>query len=903
MAPATMSTHAAETRTFLLTDIERSTNLLRALGERYETMLARHREILRGATEAYAGEVIDSYADGFFAAFGRAADAVAAAVEGQRLLAAESWPEGAEVRVRMGLHSGSAVRSGDGYVGLDVHKVARVMAAAHGGQILVSKTTAALVADDLSSQVGLLDLGPRRLKDLSWPENLFQVEAAGLRTGFEAPRTLDLRANNLPFQSTPFVGRETELTEAAGLLRKTRLLTLTGAGGTGKTRLALQLAAESIDRFHDGVFVVSLAAVTDPDYLPAAIANELEIRSQGSEDMLRLLQRRLETSLLLLVLDNFEQIVEAATTVTRLLEHCRELKIVVTSREALRVTGEQEYPVRPLGLPDLDNLGPIETLSRFEAVDLFVQRSSAVSPHFTLSEQNARAVAEICVRLDGLPLSIELAAARMKLFTPATLLERLGKRIGVLSGGARDLPERQRTLRNTLDWSFNLLSQDEKRLFVRLGVFVGSFSLAAAEEVCASDKLPALSLTVEDGIESLLNKSLLGRVENDLDGQSRFWMLETIREYAAEILTGSDEESQVRTTHASFFAEIAEQFGRAMWDPAISREEGVRWIRVIAGAHENLNAALEWTTGPGEMRDAFRIVGTLGTFYADQGLRREQATWLNRLVGREDGIEAELRMHVHLANAGAAASVADWPKAREENLLAAKLACEVGDEELEAIAKIRSTWPLVPEEEGIEQRERVIGEVVDSARKAASVAILVNALLTRGELRRANGRFEEAAADFRELLGLNTIWGLHGTLINLGFCEWRLGNTFDAESRFQRVLEQERNGSMSPAVISFALFGLAAVSADPVRALRLLSASDSIRARFGLTQIFDHADQADYDIIAERLKSDLAADEYECVREEGERMKMEAAVEYALSGTPDCENAPADWEQAAADGD
>jgi predicted ATPase/class 3 adenylate cyclase len=884
MAVATMSANPAETRTFLLTDIEGSTNLLRALGERYESALVRHREILRGTAESHDGEVIDSYADGFFAAFGRAADAVTAAVEGLRMLADEPWADGVQLTVRIGIHSGSAVRSGDAWVGLDVHKVARIMAAAHGGQILVSEAAAALLADDLPAEFELLDLGSRRLKDLSRPETLFQVEAPGLATGFDAPRTVDQRANNLPFQSTPFVGREDDLAEAAGLLRSSRLLTLTGAGGAGKTRLALQLAAESIDQFRDGVFLVQLAAVTDPDYLPAAIANELEIRADGSAEMLQLLQWRLETRNLLLVLDNFEQIVDAATTVTSLLQRCRELTIVVTSREPLRVTGEQEYRVRPLGVPDLGDLGPAEALSRCEAVELFVQRSHAVSPDFRLTERNAPAVAQLCVKLDGLPLSIELAAARMKVFTPATLLARLDKRIRVLSGGARDVPERQQTLRKTLDWSYNLLDDDEKTLFTRLGVFVGRFSIDAAELVCGSDMLPELDLAIVDGIESLVNKSLLRAAEGELDGQLQLWMLETIREYATELLAASAEESQVRTAHASFFADLAEQFMAAQSDPENTREEDVRWIRMIAAAHENINAALEWTTGPGVVSDAFRLVGNMTVFYGDQGLWREGAAWLDRLAGRETGVDPRHLMNVHHAAAHAAWHAGDWRTARNEGLAAARFAREAGKPDVEVMAKFDALLPFEPDEGTFEERDREVEELIESARKVTGSSRPALGLGTRGSLRLAYGRFDEAAAVFREMLELRGSAANHGILILLGHCELRLGRTAEAERMFRRVLEEERDGSTSPGTIAVALLEMAALSRDPVRAVRLLGASDAIRVRTGRVQ--EPLEQREYDRVADQLSSAFPADEYERIRNEGSQMKLEAAVEYALSGDP-----------------
>src|SRR5258708_3058106 len=447
------------TVTLLFTDIERSTHLLQQLGNRYASVLSECRRLLRAALQQWNGHEVDTQGDAFFVAFARATDAVLAAVDGQRALATHPWPEGVVVRVRMGLHTGEPQLSSEDYVGLDVHGAARIMSAAHGGQVLLSQATCNLVEQDLPDDVSLRDLGEHRLKDLGRPKRLFQLVISGLPADFPPLRTLDTYSNNLPVQLTPFIGREQEVTAVYDLLRREdmRLLTLTGPGGTGKTRLGLQVAAELSDLFADGVFFVNLAPISDPALVVPTITQTLELKETGDQPVLDLLNTSLRKQQLLLVLDNFEQVVSAAVQVVDLLVACPLLKVMVTSRRGLHVLAEHEFVVPPFPLPDLKHLPDLPALSHYAAVALFISQAQAVKPDFQMTTTNAHAIAEICARLDGLPLAIELAAARVKLLPAQTLLARLSQRLAILTSTAQDVPLRQQTLRNTIQWSYGLL--------------------------------------------------------------------------------------------------------------------------------------------------------------------------------------------------------------------------------------------------------------------------------------------------------------------------------------------------------------------------------------------------------------------------------------------------------------
>src|SRR5438445_3027794 len=477
----------AGTLTFLFTDIEGSTKLQTELGtDRYQDVLETHTRILRDAFKD-GGFEVRVEGDALFVVFPVAAKAVRATAAAQRALAAASFPHGATVRVRMGMHTGegrpATADAGADYVGLDVNRAARVAAAGHGGQVLLTEATATLARPDLDDGVSFRDLGEFRLKDLANPEHLYQLVISGRPADFPPLRTLDRTATFLPAQPSTFIGRTREIAEGLRLLERARLVTLTGPGGTGKTRLSLRIAEESAADFGDGTFFVPLAPISDRDLVPSTIAHTLGVQVSGSELPLPRLLDHLKGKRMLLVLDNFEQILPAAPIVGQLLGASSALKVIASSRAPLRISGEQEFPVPPLEVPDPQHLPTLDVLAQSDAVRLFVERAGAVRPDFRVTPENAAAVAEICNQLDGLPLAIELWAARVKVLTPQAMLPKLREGLDMLASTARDLPERQRTLRGAIAWSWDLLNKSEKSLFARLGVFVAGAMLPEIEAV------------------------------------------------------------------------------------------------------------------------------------------------------------------------------------------------------------------------------------------------------------------------------------------------------------------------------------------------------------------------------------------------------------------------------------
>jgi predicted ATPase/class 3 adenylate cyclase len=546
------------TVTFMFTDVEGSTKLLHALGaEAYANALAAHRRILRDAFSAHGGIEVDTQGDAFFVAFPTAPGALSAAAQAREALA------DGPIQVRIGLHTGTPHLTDEGYVGADVHRAARIAAAGHGGQILVSAATAALLDAD-----GLRDLGDHRLKDLTVPERIYQLG------GEEHPPLKTLHQTNLPIPATPFLGREAEVAEIAELLTRdnVRLVTLTGPGGTGKTRLALQAAGSVADSYPGGVWWVPLALLRDPDLVLESAAKALGASGDLAE--------HIGDTRLLLVLDNFEHLMAAAADVAPLLSRCRNLSLLATSREPMHLAGEHEYAVDPL--------------QRAEATELFMTRALAANREVVATAE----VAAICERLDDLPLAIELAAARVKLLSPAALLERLGQRLPLLSGGGRDAPDRQRTLRATIEWSHELLTSDEQRLFARLAAFRGGCTVRAAEAVADADL---------DTLGSLVDKSLV-RVRGD-----RFWMLETIREFALERLEASSEGEDLRRRHAQFFLALAEEA-----EPHLGGDPTVG-LRLLDPEHDNLRAALDRLEAAGDHEPLLRLTTALSDFWGLRG--------------------------------------------------------------------------------------------------------------------------------------------------------------------------------------------------------------------------------------------------------------------------------------------
>jgi len=606
------------TLTFLFTDIQGSTTRWEQQPRAMERALERHDTLLRQAIDAYGGLVLKTVGDAFQAVFTTTAAALEAVLAAQHALAAEAWVSVAPLRVRMALHVGVVQQRDGDYFGHTLNRVARLCAAGHGGQILLSNAAQELVYDSLPAGAELLNLGEHQLKDLSRRERIFQVVAPGLPVAFPPLNTLDRYRHNLPPQATPLVGREAEAEQAGALLdeARVRLLTLTGPGGIGKTRLALQVAAERLERYRDGVVFVPLAEVSDPEQVVVVIAQALGVHEQGGQPLLEQLQTTLKPRELLLVLDNFEQVVAAAPAVGAILAAAPDVQALVTSRETLKLYGEQEFPVPPLTLPEAGRVLPLERLAQFEAVRLFIERAQAVRPDFAVTAENAPYIAEICARLDGLPLALELAAARSKLFPPKALLARLDQRLRLLSGGPRDLPARQQTLTNAIAWSYDLLDAAEQVVFTRLAVFVGGCTLEAAEAVVGDEAGAGESElaayvpreAVLDGLSALVDRSLVRQVEGK-DGEPRFVMLETIRAFALERLAASGEEQALRNRHAQYFHDKTEHHMLWFCGPDLPA-----WLSRYQAAWPNIRAAIDWSLAGGDPGVAVAMLGAYNSY-------------------------------------------------------------------------------------------------------------------------------------------------------------------------------------------------------------------------------------------------------------------------------------------------
>jgi predicted ATPase len=836
-----------------------------------------HNRLIRRAIEETGGVEISTEGEAFFAVFPSAPQAVAAAVAAQVALAAHSWPDGARVLVRMGLHTGEGMLGGDNYLGIDVHRAARIAAAGHGGQVLVSAATRALVEGSLATGISLRDLGAHRLKDLARPEQLSQLAVEGLQAEFPQLRTLEVSPNNLPVQRTSFVGREREMTEAAKLLERTRLLTLTGPGGTGKTRLSLQVAAEAVERFPDGVYFVPLASVADPDLVPSAILTQLELH-QASGPPLDALSTYLADKQMLLVLDNFEQILPAAVHLAELLDRAQDLKVLVTSRAPLHIYGEQEFPVPPLGVPDPQRLPPLETLAEHEAVVLFVERARAAQPAFSLTEENAPAVAEISARLDGLPLAIELAAARVKLLPPQTMLTRMEHRLGLLAGGSRDLPSRQQTLRDAIAWSYDLLDKAGRQLFRDLAVFLGGAALEEVEAVCAPD----LGDDVLEGLGMLVDQSLVRHEEAEVE--TRFLMLETIREFALERLEESGEGPELQARHARAYLTLAERA-----EPHLTGMDQGLWLDRLEADHDNLRTALTWAAQEDDTELALRLAGAVWRFWQIRGHIHEARQRLEAILAMPDS-HPQARAKALEAAGGLAYWQNDMKSAQRFYQESLDIVQELSDPRAVANALYNLSFPLWMQSEGDLSMARNLAEEALSiyrqlddrhgvARALWGLAAVEHAL---GNEQRFVFLLEDSLEEFRHL---DDPFGLGWALFAMAGLAARRGDNDSAKRDLDESLQIFAGvRDVSAVVLHLASYAaLAARQGDTTRSLRLAGAMGALRKVSGTHLVeFTSGQVPGLDAVLAQMQGPEA----ERLLAEGHAMTLEEAVSYALSAEP-----------------
>ena len=879
------------TVTFLFSDIQGSTLLLQAFGERWPKLLERHHELLREAFSRNAGEVVGTEGDSFFVVFRNATDALAGAIEAQRALTLEPWPPEGRIAVRMGIHTGDAMLANDTYVGLDVHRAARIMNAGHGGQILASSATESLVRQSLPSGVELVDLGVHRLKDLAASEQLFGVRAEGLPSDFPPLRSLDTATNNLPTQLTSFLGREREVSDICELLTTHRLVTLTGPGGTGKTRLSVQAAAEVMDRFPGGAYFVRLAPIREIELVLPTIAQTVGLADPGRNPVERLAEH-VGDKRMLVVLDNLEQVVDAAGDIAELLRLVPGLHMIATSRSALRIYGEQEYPVGPLTLPDPRELPPDVTITRFPAVALFVERARAVRPDFQITTENASAVAEICWRLDGLPLALELAAARIRILSPEAMLSRLTSRLDLGAGGARDLPERQQTLRGAIAWSYDILDDAERRIFSRFSVFVGGAELDAIEAVIGeADAL--------DVVGSLLDKSLLRQPEEG-SGPARFRMLETIREYAGEQLVALGEADELRRRHAEYFAALAEEIAADVMGPR-QRELLDRMER----DHDNIRVAIAACIELGEGGLALRLLAACWRFWQMRGYLgegRERARRILEIPGIPDDTVARARAEE--AAGGLAYWQGELEDAREHYGIALRIHRALGDESEVANALYNrvmsfvvtndesdATAPSVPPEADLDADEalaiyRRLGD------RAGEGRVLWAKLDMRVITRSTN---EEEIEDLAErcieiFTAIDDRFMLAWTNYMLGIHQNTLRRPKAALERNLKALELFRaSGDLSGYALVLDGFAVTAFLANDLpRSMRLAGAASSVQAQGGA--VLGRLNREWSEFFPERM---MDTPELAAAYDEGLRMPIEEAIRLSVEpySLPDVDEA------------
>jgi predicted ATPase/class 3 adenylate cyclase len=906
-------------------------------GQHPTLALARHDALLRAAIQTHSGHVFKTIGDAFCVAFPTPADALAAAVDAQLGLHAEPWGRyfpptkggrevagrdegrppprrrpGAErrhaepgeaarasarecpLRVRMALHAGAVEHREGDYFGAPLNRVARLLAAGHGGQVLLSQATCDLVRQALPSGVSLRDLGAHRLKDLRQPEQIAQLLHPDLPQDFPPLRSLEAFAHNLPAQLTSFVGREREMAEVRRLLRSTRLLTLTGAGGCGKTRLALQVAADLLEQYADGVWLVELAALADPALVPQTVAAALGVREQPGRSLTETLSGYLRRKSLLLLLDNCEHLLAACSHLAEsLLRSCPNLRILASSREGLGIAGETAYRVPSLSLPDLQRLPSVDALTQFEAVRLFVERAGAALPSFALNDGNAPAVASVCRRLDGIPLAIELAAARVKALPVEKIAERLDDRFRLLTGGSRTALPRQQTLRALIDWSYDLLSEAERALLRRLSVFAGGWTLEAAEVVCADDeptsdrpttKAQPLVVGRDDVLEvltQLVDRSLVQYEEPDTreagGGEARYRLLETVRQYGRDRLLESGEAEGIRWQHARLFLALAEKRG----DP------GLAVPAELAREHDNLRAALEWFESQQDGSFALRLTDALGSLWLGRGHLAEGREYLARVLSRVDTAEptAARARALDLAGMLAGASGDYGPEQQlHEECLAIYRA--LGDRL--GIAGSLQNLAYAARNVGDYTRARALTEQsLEVAAETGDKGLLVYVLSFGGYIIVEQGDHAVARTHLERSLAISREIGdkphpmAH---FALALVDRAQGDFAPARAHLWESLAHQRDSGFQRFIPNtlISLAGLEAALGQAERAARLFGAADVLREAMGVRLSVSEREAYERDIAVAR--SALGEGPFAAAWAEGQAMTLRQAVAYALAG-------------------
>ena len=854
-----------ETVTLMMTDIEGSTQLLESLGAGYPRLLFRARELLKAAVTRHGGDVREIEGDAVFAVFADASDAVVAAVDAQLSFHAEPWPSNADVRVRIGLHTGQPRRVGDSYFGLDVHRTARITAAASGAQVVLSAATRAhLRHETLPPHLSIRDLGSHRLKDLRYPEVLFDLEIPGLVSRFGSLRSLDAQPNNLPSSPNRFIGRQHQIVDVRNIVLRsdTRLLTLTGAGGTGKTRLAIETAQGLLGSFPHGVFLVPLASVSDADLLAMVTLQTLGLPDFGNKAPLESLIHHLAKRRMLLVLDNFEHLMGAATQVVALLNACPGLKILATSREPLNLRSEKEYRVGPLPVPETSAATDVDSLQAVESVRLFVERVQDYDQHFAVATQNAAALSGICRRLDGLPLALELAASWIRLYTPQALLTRLQDSIDLLRGGAKDLAGHQHTLKDTIAWSYKLLKDDEQTVFRRLSVFAGGCTLDSAVSL-ASDR--QTDTDIMDAVMSLVRKSLV--TQTSVEGQTRIGMLETIRQFAIGELELTPEDVTMRRRHAEHYLALAERMA-----PGLTGRQQRLFVTPLMMEQDNLRSALTWAIQQRQLAITSRSLTALLWLWIPRGQFTEGRRWATRALEAftELGDVREVAL-IREAAGWLEVLAGDYPAALPQFERAYNVFANLPDvkEHARASVTLGVTCLVLGDERGLSLSD----EALKLALMQEDKTVLALARLCVGIRHQVSGNAADAAAFYSEALETfyqadNVFWPGQ-VLQNLARLRLEEEDYAGAMGKASEALEigREFNYPMIRNLSLAVMGGIARKKGDAMLAARLFGAVRSSLSELGVT--FEPPEQGAMDEDIQAIHSLLDAESCAAAFDEG----------------------------------
>ncbi len=873
------------TITFLFTDIEGSTKKWERHPDAMRRMLGRHDALLRAAFETQGGLVFKTVGDAFCVAFDTAQRGLNGALAAQRALRAETWEEVGELKVRMALHTGAAEHRDGDYFGQALNRVARMLATAHGGQVLLSLATQELVRDQLPEGVQVRSLGEHRLRDLARAEHLYQLYAQDLPSEFPPLRSLESIPNNLPIQLTSFVGREKEMAEVKRLLESTRLLTLSGMGGTGKTRLSLQVAAEVLDSFADGVWLVEFATIDDAAVVPETVAAALDLRQEPERTLTATLTGYLRGRALLLIFDNCEHVIAACARLAEtLLRACPRLRILASSREPLGIAGETAWPVPALSLPDhwreiADGPDAVERLTQYEAVRLFIDRARIARPAFQLTNENAPTIARICWRLDGIALAIELAAARVKVLTLQQIVERLDDRFHLLTTGSRTAVPRQQTLRSLIDWSYDLLSEEERMLLRRLSVFARGRTLEAIEKVCSDGGLDPYGIV--DLLTQLVDKSLV-QVEKSPEHGARYVMLESIWDYSNEKLIEAGESDAYRLRHLDFFLRYAEET-----EPKTMGPEQREWLVRLEPDDFNFRYAVEASTElPGQAQKGLRLLTAIARHVEVQGFFKDAREDLARLLAHPDAAARDAVRARALSAAGRMAWINDDMAAGAAYEREALAICrEIGDARGAALAL--GNLGLYSWDGGdLDAAEALFEEAKPLAAQLNDARLTAHLCHAEGILAAARRDHPRSLALDREshalYQSLGDTWQIVIVDWSLGIEATVLGEYEEAHARFTGCMRDgialgNRWGMPYP----IEAFGVLAIAQGKFeRGAKLLGAAEGLRAKSGsVSQTADHP--AFRELIAVAAKH-LATEAAAAARKEGREMSLDAAMAYAL---------------------